>query len=78
MKLRFWRRRDEVPQPVRKPRESPPADTGGRDARLRAEEALREAQERRKQQQPIKDWFLADAQANHYGEHIAGIWGGRR
>lgn len=75
MRLMFWRRQDKAPTPKRR-REVPPADTGGREARERAEAALREARERRAQQEPLRRWFVVEASENGYGRNVEHIFRG--
>ena len=72
----FRRRRDEAQVPQQKRREPPPADTGGHDARVRAEAALEETRQRRAAQEPKRLWFLNDAQENHYGRDVTELFRG--
>lgn len=51
-------------------------DTGGREARERAEEALREVRMRRAQQAGMRLWFRQDAAENHYGKDVETVFRG--
>lgn len=59
-------------------RRKPPSDkdTGGREARKRAEEALREARQRHARQEALRRWFRVDADKNHYGRNVESIFRG--
>lgn len=53
-----------------------PGDTGGREARERAEEALAEVRRRRATQEELRRWFRVDAAENHYGRDVQTIFKG--
>ena len=56
----------------------PPGDTGGREARERAEDALRDVRNRRAEQEGLRRWFRVDAAENHYGRDVESLFRGGR
>lgn len=66
--MRFWRRRDpDVPD-----------DTGGKQARERAEKALEDVRHLREEQAPLRRFFRVDASENHYGQGATQLFLGRK
>lgn len=53
------------------------ADTGGRKARERAEEALEDVRHRRAEMEGLGRWFRVDALENHYGQGAEQLFLGR-
>jgi hypothetical protein len=53
-----------------------PAETGGREARERAEEALRDVRERRSRVLAIRTVLLRDLEQNHYRDSVAQLFRG--
>ena len=54
------------------------SDTGGREARERAERALRDVRQRRAEQEGMRRWFRVDAAENHYGQGAEQLFLGRK
>ena len=54
----------------------PQGDTGGKAARERAEAALDDVRARSYERERFRRWFLVEAEANHYGEHVQSIFRG--
>lgn len=53
------------------------ADTGGKEARERAEKALEDVRSRRAEQEGMRRFFRVDAGRNHYGEGAERLFLGR-
>jgi hypothetical protein len=56
-----------------------PADTGGTEARERAEEALTEMRQRHERDRPLMAWLRQDYERNHYSQDVERLFrGGQR
>lgn len=64
-----WHREPEIDSPH-------PVDTGGKEARERAEEALADVRNRRPAVTAMRLFFVRDLQQNHYGEHVIELFRG--
>lgn len=62
----------------RKVHSSPPVDTGGKEARERAEEALADVRERRHKVVALRTILVRDMTENHYGDRVYELFRGGR
>lgn len=58
--------------------DKPEGDTGGKDARKRAEEALKDVRHRKQQTEPLRRFFREQKLANHFRQDVDRIWEGSR
>lgn len=56
----------------------PPVDTGGREARERAEEALVDVRERGRKVVALRTILVSDRTENHYGQQVIELFRGGR
>ena len=55
-----------------------PADTGGTEARVRAEAALLEMRKRHERDRPLMAWLRQDYERNHYSQAVERLFRGGR